>query len=507
MSLYVIGIGGTGAKGIEAITHLASVGLLPTTEKIRIFFVDADTTNGNLERARATIGFYRDCYDNIRGNRKESPWMTSEIETKEVWSPFASSDQQNLKAFFKYNTLCQNNQALANLFDVLYTTDEQGASLDVGFRGRPAIGAGIMTQVDLDKLEQEPWRSFINQIKLDAGSGKKPKVFLIGSIFGGTGASGLPTIGRLIANKLETEGVRERVKIGGLFALPYFSFTATPEQKDKVYARPELFLLNTEAALRYYQEQAQQFDAVYLLGNQKFSQVDFSIGKGTQRNQPHFLELYTGLAARHLLLNAPAPNQVVFISRNRLGTLAWEDIPDKDAIRKELINATRFAYVWLSNMKQELADCKRMGVKKFQDGANWFTNFFRGEGFFPRGKDLPNFSDDQQQAAINLITNWCYDYLGWLSEIHASEGEQVEMFNFEYFQACKEWEQGKNQPQLNDGYLSDLVKNDPRDLNARKQDTVSKLKQELEEFKPQEMSPPNQGTLGLARALYIVCRI
>ena len=75
--------------------------------------------------------------------------------------------------------------------------------------------------------------------------------------------------------------------IGCLFVLPYFGFSPPAGKEDnKVYARSEQFLLNTEAALRYYVNQAQQFNTVYLLGNQNFAQVKFSIGKKTQRNDP-----------------------------------------------------------------------------------------------------------------------------------------------------------------------------------------------------------------------------
>ena len=50
MSIYVIGIGGTGAKCIEGIIQIASIGLFGE-ETLNLLFVDADETNGNLSRA------------------------------------------------------------------------------------------------------------------------------------------------------------------------------------------------------------------------------------------------------------------------------------------------------------------------------------------------------------------------------------------------------------------------------------------------------------------------
>ena len=58
--------------------------------------------------------------------------------------------------------------------------------MDKGFRGHPSIGASIMAQTALG--EDEPWKTFRALVKTDTDA----KVFLAGSIFGGTGASGFP---------------------------------------------------------------------------------------------------------------------------------------------------------------------------------------------------------------------------------------------------------------------------------------------------------------------------
>jgi len=226
-SLYVIGIGGTGAKCLEAIIQIASVGLF-SNEPIRMLFVDADETNGNLERAKGTLSIFQQCYGFLKSPQKDSNWMQTPIESyqPDVWSPFGTmSLNKNLGSFFGYNNLIQNHETLGHLFDILYTKEEREANLDVGFRGRPAIGSGIMSRLDLDRLQEDPWASLVTQIKADQGRGSTSKIFLCGSIFGGTGASGLPTLGRLIHNKLVKEKIRSNVQIACLFVLPYFQFS------------------------------------------------------------------------------------------------------------------------------------------------------------------------------------------------------------------------------------------------------------------------------------------
>ena len=494
----MIGIGGTGAKCVEALTKLAATGLF-AQQPLKILFIDADETNGNLERARTSLNIYTKCYDLMAGGDKQQcPWMKTQIESFDLWSPFAGvSLNKELKAFFNYNTIKQNQPALGNLFDVLYTQDEQEVALDVGFRGRPAIGAAIMSQVDLDRLEQEPWGELINQIEGDVSAGKAPKVFLCGSMFGGTGASGLPTIARLIANKLKRRNVKERIKIGCLFLLPYFGFSPSPgEDPEGIYARSEQFLLNTEAALRYYITQAQEtFDTVFLLGNENLSRVPFSVGKNSQRNDPHFLELYAALAARHFLVKtADVAGKVALIGRNQMGKLTWDDLPDHLTVKAALVNGTRFAYTWLAEIKPELDE-----VLKRRNGrmalAPWLRQFLprnqRG-----RGNEMTQLSDPQQQEAMKTISNWCEDYLTWLYNLHQCEGEQIQLFDTKAL--------GNPQDNLRQEQLAELVFGSNLERRSKAGDTILSLKQSLQNYKLDTLAEP--GIVGLAKALYILCR-
>lgn len=507
-SLYVIGIGGTGAKTIEAITQTAAVGLF-SPNPIKILFVDPDESNGNVERARISLNIYDNCYQLFRGSQRQCKWLQTPIKTysPDIWSPFSkTSTNKNLGSIFSYNNLKQNYQGLGHLFDVLYTQEEREANLDVGFRGRPAIGSAIMTGLDLENLDEEPWANLIQEIKNEAGAGKSPKIFLCGSIFGGTGASGLPTLGRLLANKLDNDNLRAKVKIACLFVLPYFSFTPS-SNKEEVYASSDQFLLNTEAALRYYVTQAEEsFDSVYLLGNQNFSQYKFSIGKNTQRNAPHFLELYAALAARHFCLNSPTnTGTVVLNSRQAMGKIDWHDLPDMTTVKNDFVNATRFAYVWLSNILPELNSARSMGVDSFQKGAPWFVEFFRpsvgaiGKMFSRKNEELPEFGNPQEQEKIDIITRWCQDYLRWLWEIHEYSGDDILLFRHRLFGNL-------DANTLGGEGLANLVLNDGRDQKSREQDQVQTIKNKLNPD-TMNLSPPNQGTAGLAKALYILCRL
>ena len=101
MTIYIIGIGGAGAKCVEALTKLASVGLF-TRQPIKTLFIDPDETNGNLERARRSLNIYDKCYQLVSsGDKEQCPWMKTKIESFDLWSPFTGLNlNKELKSFF-----------------------------------------------------------------------------------------------------------------------------------------------------------------------------------------------------------------------------------------------------------------------------------------------------------------------------------------------------------------------------------------------------------------------
>ncbi|MEY3828127.1 MAG: hypothetical protein RLZZ148_2954 [Cyanobacteriota bacterium] len=105
MSLYIIAVGGTGAKFVEALTHVAAAGLLGENT-IRVLFVDPDEANGHINRAIETIYIYQECY-RLLGNgqnqeaTKECTWMQSPMElfSPNLWSPLGSNVNRTLAVY------------------------------------------------------------------------------------------------------------------------------------------------------------------------------------------------------------------------------------------------------------------------------------------------------------------------------------------------------------------------------------------------------------------------
>jgi hypothetical protein len=210
MSVYFIAIGGTGAKIAQAVVNLASAGLLiaknstPDKNCLHVFFVDPDKGNGNLQKTGEAINLYQECYQ-LLGIDQQRLWLPTKIEPERQpnkWSIISELEQKTLGGLFNYSPSDQTPSRY--LFDVLYTKYEITENLDVGFKGRPAIGAAFISKLSQDTSNQETWKNLRDRIKNDP----QPRIILCGSIFGGTGAAGLPTIGRLLKNELKETKIR-----------------------------------------------------------------------------------------------------------------------------------------------------------------------------------------------------------------------------------------------------------------------------------------------------------
>ncbi|MBI1923905.1 hypothetical protein HYR99_06605 [Candidatus Poribacteria bacterium] len=429
MNYYVIGIGGTGAKCIEALTHLSAAGMMPEGE-LYALFVDPDRSNGSLERAQVTLQQYVNCKQLQLGTT--NLFKTGIIRANpDVWSPFSDESRPRLDNFFHYTLLRETKPEAAHLFDVLYSPAEKETTLERGFRGHPSIGAAVMTKTV--RLGQgEPWQTFRNRIAQEGKGGPGAKIFLFGSIFGGTGASGFPTIARLIDNELVAIG-KENVKLGGALVLPYFSFT--PDTNDnELKASSENFPMNTQAALKYYYQQANTkiYKAVYLCGDESQSPVAFSIGGNTQRNEPHFIELYAALAAIDFF-QSKNPQGYPLLARHQANQLDWKDLPDSNGgntVKQKIERLARFAFAYLSVYLPMLENIRANG-KGYR--APWCVDFFERQNI--------SIGDNATQTSLEDVKKYCESFLLWLANVQTSaRDEKIHLVNHFAFAETRDGE-------------------------------------------------------------------
>lgn len=414
MGYYAIGIGGTGSKCLESLIHLAAAGMMPDKkQELYVLFVDPDKANGSLARAVKTLECYKKFFNNPQLAQPHLLQTKIDPDTTPIFSPFdqGNDDKPDLAKFFDYAALKLANDGAAHLFEVLYSENERATPLHEGFRGHPSIGAAVMAQTVFEG--DGPWKTFQAKVAKD----RNPKIFLAGSIFGGTGASGFPTIAKLIKDALDGKPIA--AQIGGALILPYFTFNDTGDPKQ-LKAKAEHFLMNTQAALAYYRNKDLSYNAIYLMGDDSQVQVqNFSLGGKAQQNAQHFIELYAALAAIHFFGNdGAADGGPQYFRLDRANEpLNWADLPDGDGgmtIRSKLRSLYHFSVAYLDVYKPMLDGIGRGQVRG--NDAPWYIDFFQ--------RNTPNrisLNDDKTQGSLNDVKNYCEDFLVWFANVQHSK--------------------------------------------------------------------------------------
>ena len=415
MGYYAIGIGGTGSKCLESLIHLAAAGMMPDKkEELYLLFVDPDKANGSLARAVTTL----ECYKIFSNNPQlaQPCLLQTKIDSvaTPIFSPFddGDDDKPRLEDFFNYAGLKLANDGAADLFEVLYSDKERTTRLNQGFRGHPSVGAAVMAQTVLGG--DEPWKTFQAKVAKDPDA----KIFLAGSIFGGTGASGFPTIAKLIKSGLKAKPID--AQIGGALILPYFTFIDDGDAELK--AKAEHFLMNTQAALKYYQHSNKDlvYNAIYLIGDDSQVQVqNFSLGGKAQQNAQHFIELYAALAAIHFFGNGAAVDgSAQYFRLNRANNpLKWADLPDGNGgveIQSKLRSLYHYSVAYLQIYEPMLDEIRRGKISG--NDAPWYIDFFE--------RNTPNrisLNDTKTEESLNRVKDYCENFLVWFANVQRSK--------------------------------------------------------------------------------------
>lgn len=498
--IIAIGIGGSGAKCVESAVMLHSIGLFGNNS-LGTILVDADSSNGNGDRAARRIVLTAKTHERFTDG--SSPFMEGDLTHFGSWNPLGDViHQSNLSAIFNHELMKTSLPGLAGLFEILYTPKERQADLKVGFRGKPPIGAAVMSQLDVKDLQGEEtlWSKVFQFIQAgvnDGGNSDPVILHLFGSVFGGTGAAGVPTLGRLLHDECGKLGIRNGIRINATPLLPYFTFATPRDSVSDVFAESQSFGINTQAALQFFTEQSQGiFDNIYLIGNQQRKEYEPATGGPAQHNQSHFIELFAALSASHGMTQQSNTYQVGTISRNVEDQLSWQDIPlgySSLSSAEHLKRGVLFSYSWYHNFSLEIKAAEQIPAKQFTKGAPWFLRFFRIGSSTSSSKPL--VKDSVQQEASALLAQWSAEFLVWAGEIGRSGDNQQELFRSERLPADSKPENIASREYKE--ILNDLLVDLPL-TSLEKRRGIDAIKNDLYEIS----NPPQYGTQGLAHSLF-----
>lgn len=327
MANFVIAIGGTGMRCLESFVHLCAVGLFDNNE-INILTLDTDQTNGNKGRVESLVNKYNKVKTNdqqtIGGQPCSDSFFSAKLNLYKFFADYSTSERQTLNSLSKISSSGEDNQDLADLF--FERESVQSFDLSHGYRAQTHLGSMLMYHAIIEAAlrykaspneAKEHERDLCDFLDKLGENSNNAKVFVFGSVFGGTGASSIPVLPVAISEALKilkggkTQLDLNQVKFGSTLLTNYFTFNSPSDeqlQKDKVIADANNFALNSQAAMGFYNDDPTvktTYKVLYHIGWPADVRINYSESSGgrvltggtEQENPCHIAELMCASAA------------------------------------------------------------------------------------------------------------------------------------------------------------------------------------------------------------------
>lgn len=316
---FVLGIGGTGMRCIESLIHLCAMGMFDNTD-IYLLALDTDKNNGNFSRLKEV----KEAYVNSKGLDKTSRVTLSDtfFSANIKYYEFSPNYEKNstFKEVFNYGDTQYNHREETDLADLVLSGNVEDFNLRHGYRAQTHLGSMMMYHSIIEAArsqENSELKKFLQEL-IKASQNGTPKVFILGSVFGGTGASSIPIIPQAISKAAEimsngAANVLKSTYFGSTLLTAYFSFKAPSGSEldnQKIIATSDKFALNSQVAMMFYDDDAtvkSTYQKFYMLGTESLGwdpmqresdKIATTITGGEQqKNDSHYIELLAACAA------------------------------------------------------------------------------------------------------------------------------------------------------------------------------------------------------------------
>ena len=282
--LYVFAIGGSGSRVLRSLTMLLANGVDSKSEIIPMI-IDPDYSNGDLIRTVDLMRLYEQIHSQLSfTNSTSNKFFKTRVKAFDEGDyllPLVGTAGITFENYLDINTMSKENQALMKM---LFSNANLSSDMNVGFKGNPNIGSVVLNQF----TQSTVFKSFeTNFVQGD-------KVFIVSSIFGGTGASGFPLLLKTL--RTSSNSALSEAPIGAVSLLPYFNLKVNEESSIKA----DSFITKTKAALNYYEKNVtgnNTLNDMYYLGDDFSSEgYENCDGGGGQQNKAHIIELLAALS-------------------------------------------------------------------------------------------------------------------------------------------------------------------------------------------------------------------
>jgi len=433
--VFVFCVGGTGIRVMKSITMLMAGGMSTGGYMVVPVIIDPHLDLEEKKNLHSLIDSYREVYDRstLDGTSQLNAlggFFNSEIRTlgslnnqsNDMGQTAGSREKfRSYIGFSSLDALDLNNY----LVETLFSTRNLDSPLSVGFKGNPNVGTVVLGEM----IEGADWFKAFKQ-----HCEKDDRVFIISSIFGGTGASGYPLLEKKIKMATGEPAVRNAL-MGAVTVLPYYGL------KDPASTGSDIdsanFYTKTKAALAYY-EGTVKSDYLYYVGEQSLKQV-YENDESRQDDKANFIELVAASALFDFLKRG-RPDRQQFLTR------AIED----DVESLDLVSFGR----GYSDMVKSVADF--MLLRRL-------VETIPQESFFPleknRGFDAAFYGDSAYQS----LRRFCDKYYRWCAEL-AQNTRAFAPLNYEDTSHISRWVKTVRLDAQDDSYfLLGMIKASRRD--------------------------------------------
>jgi hypothetical protein len=392
--VFVFCIGGTGIRVMKSITMLLAAGMDAHGFEVVPVIIDPHDGLEEKRNVQTLIEEYQSIYkelvlgDGKRLNATQEFFGTAlpDLATlsglqNDVVVP--SSEKKTFSQYVNYGNI-GSTDLNKYLIQTLFSQKNLDNSLDVGFKGNPNVGTVVLDEM----ISGADWYQNVCNL-----CQKGDRIFIISSIFGGTGASGFPLLEKKLHQEKNNQVVAQAM-MGAVSVLPYFALQ-DPATTDSDIDSTN-FLTKTKSALAYYEHNVKP-DFLYYVGEQGMK-ATYENNEAIQNDKAHFVELVAATALFDFLTKEVKPEVPQALSRS---------------IRE---NAESLTFA-------EVGDAYADVVKAVTDMTLLarLVNILPYESQFPLSKDrnfTPAFYEDQ---AYTKLCNFIDRFQEWYQELSSNQ--------------------------------------------------------------------------------------
>ncbi len=401
--LYLFAIGGSGSRVVRSLVMLMSAGVELNATKIKLMIIDPDRGGGNVREVLNILSAYktvnrdlvnqpndfqnRFCYIPIEPMIPGNFYVTGvdELDSKRRDAGEGEDREKEIRVAFNEAGMNEENKAL---FQALYADDERGNDVKNGSLGRQHVGALGITKL----LDSVGFRAAF------ADFAEGDRIFIVSSIFGGTGASGFPMLLRKLVggvdNSLQNKESLIYAQKGAIILFPYFQVA---EEKNSPIDG-QLFTQKKITTLEYYQKNLQGLARLYYLSDRDHQpQYNHSLGGEKQKNPAHLVEFLAATAVIDFMEMADRTGETQYMEY-RMGRYIERRVTFDDlaSITRNLVRKP---------MTQFLLMVRYIQLDAFNSDTAWYRDL----GSF--------FREDAYREGLELLKNF---YILWLEDLRGS---------------------------------------------------------------------------------------